>query len=231
MTEFSHINIDLDKTCRIFERRGSDYEDPVFVARGKKIFGWACAIKWENAIQGAKRAGKNLDDYLTAQIAARMGDFAGRKTPVLVWYANNRGLIFLFSTSRSKGSYKNGPDLSVERGFDHTTSQHLYRNAEPFMYWADGQIWRVYLHNSGVESDGNLLFDFGALFPLRAGSTDEWRYNQIVQSPLDDGNIDYGIAEERRFLAEWKGKKIPVERAFCSLYYRGVALGSGGGQE
>ena len=79
MTEFSHINIDLDKTCRIFERRESDYEDPVFVARGKKIFGWACAIKWENAIQGAKRAGKNLDDYLTAQIAARMGDFAGRK--------------------------------------------------------------------------------------------------------------------------------------------------------
>ena len=231
MTEFSHINIDLDKTCRIFERRESDYEDPVVVAGGKSILSSACAIRWESAIQGAKRAGKNLDDYLTAQIAARMGDFAGRKSSVLVWYANNSGLMFLFSTSRSKGLYSNGPYFSMEHGFDYTTLQPIYRNAEPFMYWADGQVWRVYLHNAGVESGGNLLFDFGTLFPLRASCADEWRYNQIVQSPLDDENIDYGIAKERRFLAEWKGKKIPVERAFCSLYYRGVALGSGGGQE
>lgn len=223
MTGISHIAIDLEKTCQIGPFTPSFGARSVYVAgnsmaQKNSIYGWGYAIRTEDAIRSARSHKMNLDDYLTAQMAIFLNELSGRKSPVLIWYANVQDLILPFITSRRECGY-----MSVDNSFDGHSSAYLSPNAEPFMYYDGNRVYRVYFRHSGIANDENLLFDLGTLFPLRTGNSEGWRYNEIIESPLDDRNIYYSaIVQERDFIAEWQGKKVAVERAFCSLRYRGI---------
>ncbi len=223
MTKITTINIDLEKVCNIEPLSGAiSGENPIFVAGRNMehnfIYGWGYAIKLEEALQDVREMQIDLDRYLTAQIAAYMHGMGGRKSPVMVWFTIVGDLILLSLTSRRECSY-----MEMRNSVDSHSSHILPESSEPFMYYENGCIYRMYFCHSGVDGENNLLFDFGAYTPLRAGNTDEWRYQQIVESPLEDGNIYYSaIPPEADFIVEWENKNITVKRAFCSLRYRGV---------
>ena len=217
------INLDLEKIC-IIKSFGKPPGIIDSILPGKGISGYGYAIPFDSAIQDAREQRINLDSYLTAQVAYYMSNFGNRKSPVLVWFANNSDLIFLFITSRHNISF-----MDIEHSFDSHTQDYVFQNAEPFMYYDEhGAIYRVYFRSTAVKNDDNLLFDMGNLFSPRLGNADEW-IDLIMQAPLKGDYVVYSaVTPEKETIVKWKGKKIVVECALCSLSYNGIISSSVG---
>ena len=217
------INLDLEKIC-IIESFGRPPSIIDSILPGKRISSYGYAIPFDSAIQDAREQRINLDSYLTAQVAYYMSSFGNRKSPVLVWFANNSDLIFLFITSRHNISF-----MDIEHSFDSHTQDYVFQNAEPFMYYDEhGAIYRVSFRSTAVKNDDNLLFDMGNLFSPRLGNADEW-IDLIIQAPLKGDYVVYSaVTPGKETIVKWRGKKIVVECALCSLSYNGIISSSVG---
>lgn len=213
------ITLDLDKICHIEPLSGfGGSAVPVagHAMSDKCIRAWGCAVNADDAVQSASKAKMNLDAYLTAQIAVCMNGL-NRKLPILVWFANAQNIILLYVSSQREFNRLS----SVENSYD-CGAAYIPSNAEPFMYYSDGRIYRIYHCHPG-KAKRNLLCDLGMLWPNRVGDADESRYHEIVKTPHAPNNLYYSpVLSEPEFISEWERRKVVVERAFCSLRYSGT---------
>lgn len=220
-TLFPRITLDLEKVCSIENLMLGGGHGLAAIdnqPREKSALGWGYAIPTPEAQQHALTIGVNLYDYFTGQIAAYLNGFRGRKTPVLVWYANTNGLVWLHITSKKECRW-----MTIENSYDSHTQDTVPHNATPFVYLdGNGKIFRTYFCPADMKHE-NMLFDMGCFSPHRVGNAFSGRYDEIAESPTRGDNFYYSpIPQEREFVAVWKGGDIAMERAFCRISYRGA---------
>jgi hypothetical protein len=101
-------------------------------------------------------------------------------------------------------------------GYREQGQDYLKENSRPFLYYDGLNVTLVHFVSETIEQDAYYIADLGNMFGLNVARTEKDNYEDI----RDNASKYYDCAvvpSEAAQIAEWLGKKIVINHAFCRL--------------
>ncbi|MBI5846633.1 MAG: hypothetical protein HZB31_01525 [Nitrospirae bacterium] len=176
------------------------------------IIGQAYCYEWDATKEAALKQGINLDSFLTFQIGYHLA-IKNPKGKFLVWYVPFGEMFFLTVTRKGKTIPTWMADIA---GYREQGQDYLKENSRPFLYYDGLNVTRVHFVSETIEQDAYYISDLGNMFGLNVARTEKDNYEDI----RDNASKYYDcavVSSEAIQIAEWMGKKIVINHAFCRL--------------
>jgi hypothetical protein len=197
------INLKLKDLCRFYLDLDKEKEAPV---------GETYSYSYKALLDGAKEAGLNLDEFLTASIGYSLSEKKPR-SKVLIFYAPFNQQIWLAICSKRNLSLDS---LARIPGYSEQGQNFLPPKASPFVYYDGKEIYRIHRIGEKPRSWVYYSIDFGTFSGLFYSATNRAKYEMIRDNLL--GHLEYSVVPtESRQVLTWQGKKIVINHAFCTL--------------
>jgi hypothetical protein len=199
------IKLKLKDLCRYYLKD---------LTEGKEApVGETYCYSYEVLVDGAKDAGLNLDEFLTASVGYSLSEKVLRGK-VLLYYAPfnqktwltvcSKKNLLLNSLGKIPGCLEQGQDF-------------LPPNASPFIYYDGKEIYRIHRLGEQPRSWVYYFVDFETFSGLFYSATNKAKYEMIRNNLLDHPEYSVVPTESRQVLG-WQGKKIMINHAFCSIH-------------
>lgn len=195
------IEIDVANRCRTARQTNSGPPEPI---------GDAYCFEWGAVAEAARKAGQNLDRYLTFRIASHFA----RKRPrssVLIFYTPVQGLIVMTVCAKRKLAMIDA--LHSMPGYLEYGQEFVPRNARPFTLYDGQRLCRTYL-TPGRPTESHYICDFGNLFGMSVDAVDEPGYEMVLARA--NSEVEYSVVPmEPTEEVQTDGATITLHHVFC----------------